>query len=277
VRSEIQNALLSALGAILKPTVKLLLQSGIGYAEFASVAKSVFVQVATDDYKRRGRPANFSQVSAMTGISRKEVSKIRKPTSDMRWTPSMETSPVNTILHEWHFDPDFSDGAGTANALPFEGPLSFSTLVSRYVGDIPPGAMRSTLQKAGVLTQRSDGLVSVSQPFFYSRVFNEDFVRGVAFSLSNLGSTLVHNAAVHQRTDISNDRKRELGRLERVIWSERLSDEGIRKFKAWVDDVAPRFLDEGNRVIGEGELPKIEWSNNRPRAIGVSIYYFEED
>ena len=62
--------------------MKLLLQSGISYSEFASVAKAVFVHVATDDYKKRGRPANFSQVSAMTGISRKEVSRIRKGESE---------------------------------------------------------------------------------------------------------------------------------------------------------------------------------------------------
>ena len=277
MRSHIQEALLAALEAILRPTVKLLLQSGIGYSEFVSVAKSVFVQVATDEYRRRGRPANFSQVSAMTGISRKEVSRIRKPTSGERWTPSMESSPVNTVLHEWHFDPDFSDGGGTAKTLPFEGPLSFSTLVSRYVGDIPPGAMRSTLHKAGVLTLNADGSVSVSRKFFYSRVFNEDFIRGAAFSMSNLGSTLVHNAVVHQRTDISNERKRELGRFERVIWSEHLSEDGISRFKAWVDDVAPRFLDEGNKVIGEGELPKMAWSTRPLRAIGVGFYYFEED
>ena len=67
MRSHIQDALLSALEAILRPIVKLLLQSGISYSEFANVAKSVFVHVATDEYKRRGRPANFSQVSAMTG------------------------------------------------------------------------------------------------------------------------------------------------------------------------------------------------------------------
>jgi hypothetical protein len=233
--------------------------------------------VATDEYKRRGRPANFSQVSAMTGISRKEVSKIRNAQSDARWTPNMEASPVNTLLHQWHFDADFSDGVGTAKALPFEGPLSFSALVSRHVGGIPPGAMRSTLQKAGVLTLTPDGLLSVSQSFFYSRVFDEDFIRRLAFSLSNLGSTLVHNAAVHQRTDISNDRKRELGRLERAAWSEHLSEEGVAKFKAWVDEAAPRFIGEGNRLIGERELPKSAWSTNRPRSVGVSVYYFEED
>jgi hypothetical protein len=277
VRSHIQEALLAALEAILRPTVKLLLQSGISYSEFASVAKSVFVEVATADYMQRGRPANFSQVSAMTGISRKEVSRIRNPQSEIRWTPNMETSPVNTILHQWHFDADYSDGAGKARALAFEGPVSFSTLVSRYVGDIPPGAMRSTLQKAGVLEQNADGLLVVSQPFFYSRKFDEDFVRGLAFSMSNLGSTLVYNATLHQRAELSHERKSELARLERGVWSEHLSKEAAMRFKAWVDQTAPRFLEEANRLIGETELPRSQWNSIPPRAIGVSVYYYEED
>jgi hypothetical protein len=277
VRSQIQDALLSALETILKPTIKLLLQSGIGYSEFAAVAKSVFVQVATDEYKRRGRPANFSQVSAMTGISRKEVSKIRKAPSDERWTPDMESSPVNTILHRWHFDTDFSDGAGRAKTLPFEGPLSFSTLVSRHAGDIPPGAMRSTLEKAGVLIEDAEGRVTVRQPFFYSKVFNEDFVRGMAFSLSNLGSTLVYNATLHQDTGLSPEQKAGLYRLERGVWSEHLSETGAQQFKKWVDASAPQFLEAANRLIGESELPKSEWLTTAPRAVGIGVFYYEEE
>ena len=277
MRSRIQDALLSALEAILRPIVKLLLQSGISYSEFASVAKSVFVQVATDDYTKRNRPANFSQVSAMTGISRKEVGRIRKGKSKERWTPSMEASPVNTILHEWHFDPDFSDGAGRAKALPAEGPLSFSTLVSRYAGDIPPGAMRSTLQKSGVLALDPNGLLSVTQPFFYSRTVDEDSIRRLAFALSNLGSTLAHNTVLHQRPELSREKKGELGRLERGVWSEHLSNEGIARFKAWVDTAAPRFLDEANRLIGENELPKDQWLTTPARAVGVGLFYYEED
>jgi hypothetical protein len=257
--------------------VKLLLQSGISYSEFASVAKSVFVRVATEDYKRRGRPANYSQVSAMTGISRKEVSRIRDPKSTERWTPNMEASPLNTILHQWHFDPEFSDGAGNAHPLPFEGEKSFSQLVARYVSDIPPGAMKATLQKAGVLTQDEDGLLTVRQAFFYSRQFDEDFVRGLAFSMSNLGSTLVHNATLHQRTDLSREQKSELSRLERGVWSEHLSPEAIEKLKRWVQANAPRFLEEANRLIGESELPKNEWESHPKRAVGVAVFYYEED
>jgi uncharacterized protein DUF6502 len=277
VRSKIQDALLSALESILRPIVKLMLQSGISYSEFASVAKSVFVQVATADYKRRGRPANFSQVSAITGISRKEVSRMRKRESHERWTPSMEASPVNTVLHEWHFDPDFSDGAGNARALPFDGPHSFSTLVARYVGDIPPGAMRSTLQKAALVTQNSDGLLAVSQPFFYPRKFDEGFIRQLGFSMSNLGSTMVYNATLHQMPDLSDEKKARLSRLERGVWSEYLGEAGAARFKAWVDAAAPRFLEEANHVIGDAELPRSERGAKPPRAVGVGLYYYEED
>ena len=277
MQSRIQEALLSALEAILRPIVKLLLQSGVSYSEFASVAKSVFVQVATDDYTKRGRPANYSQVSAMTGISRKEVSRMRKDTSGQRWTPNMEASPVNTILHEWHFDTDFSDGAGAAKPLAFEGPASFTALVQRYGGDIPAGAMRATLQKAGVVYLNADGLLSVTQPFFYPRNYNEDYIRGLAFSLSNLGSTLLYNSTVHQRSDLSHEKKGEIARLERGVWSERLSQEGLARFKTWVDSMAPRFLEEANRVIGESELPQDEWASTPPRAVGVNVFFYEED
>jgi len=276
IRTSIHQALLDALATMLRPVVKLMLQSGVSYDEFNGVAKTIFVQVATEDYRRRGRPPNYSQVSAMTGISRREVSKIRDP-DESRWTPNMETSPVNTLLHQWHFDADFSDGAGRPHVLPFEGEQSFSTLVARHLGDIPPGAMRSTLLKAGVVKEQPDGLMMVGNYFFYARQFDEDLIRGMAFSLASLGSTLVRNATIHRRLDLTNEEKRKASHLERVAWSEHLGPEGIIQLKNWVGDAAPRFLRETNWKIGELELPVKARAGNRPRAAGLGMFYFEEE
>lgn len=277
MRAKIHDVQLAALETILRPIVKLLMLSGTSYSEFASVAKAVFVRVATDDYKKRGRPANFSQVSAMTGISRKQVARIRKQKSGTRWTPDMEASPVNTLLHEWHFDPDFSDGSGAPKALSLEGPYSFSALVTKYAGDIPPGAMRSTLQKAGILVEAKDGLLCVTQPYIFARRYDEDLIRNLAFSLGNLGSTLAFNASVHQRAGSADEKKQDRARLERGVWSEHLSKEGAARFKKWVEAAAPTFLEEAYQLIGENELPKSQWPTTTPRAIGVTVFYYEED
>jgi len=149
--------------------------------------------------------------------------------------------------------------------------------VSRYARDIPPGAMRATLQKAGVVRVEADGRLSVIQPFFYSTTYDEDLIRNAAFSLANLGSTVVYNASVHQRTELASEKKREMARLERGVWSEHLTKEGAAKFKAWVDSAAPRFLEEANRLIGENELAQHQRTTIVPRAIGVAIFYYEED
>jgi hypothetical protein len=161
--------------------------------------------------------------------------------------------------------------------LPFEGPRSFSALVSRYVSDIPPGAMRTTLQKAGLLTQDSEGLLSARQSFFYPNTFDEDSIRVYAFTMSNLGATIAHNAALHQRTELSYEKKKELVRMERSVWSEYLSEEGIARFKAWINFAVPPFLNDADHVIGEAEIPWSERDKTEPRAVGVGIYYFEED
>ncbi len=95
--------------------------------------------------------------------------------------------------------------------------------------------------------------------------------------MSNLGSTLVHNASLHQRSDLSHEKRAELSRLERGVWSEHLTEEGMARFKAWVDVAAPKFLEEANHLIGENELPRSKWGTTQPRAVGVGVFYYEED
>ena len=67
---------------VLKPIARILLRYGIGFREFAEVAKSAFVDVATAEYGIRGRPTNISRVAVMTGLTRKEVRRLRDQLQD---------------------------------------------------------------------------------------------------------------------------------------------------------------------------------------------------
>ena len=40
---------------------------------------------------------------------------------------------------------------------------------------------------------------------------------------------------------------------------------------------APRLLEEANHLIGQAELPESQWATTPPRAVGVGVYYYEED
>jgi hypothetical protein len=275
MRSPLQQALLVSLASILKPIAKLVLQGGIGCAEFIAVSKSVFVEVAAEEYGTRGRPTNISRIAAMTGISRKEVSRIKTESDIGRWNPDMEVSPANSVIHYWHFDPDFSERPGEPRTLPYEGERSFTTLIKRYAGDIPVGAMRTELCRAGTVYEDPEGLLSARDRYFYSTRFDEDFIRGIAFALTNLGTTLVHNAYVH-RIASATEGGSNSGRFERYAWTEHFSDEAIQAFKAWLSVEGKQFLERADDWMGKHEAPKTEWITPR-RAVGVGVYYFEED
>lgn len=273
MRSPFQTAVLSSLQGVLLPIVKLMLRCGLGCPEFIAVAKTVFVQAASDDYGLRGRPTNVSRVAAMTGLSRKEVSRIRSEQQSDRWTPDMEVTPANTVLHYWHFDPIFCERAGQPKALPFHGANGFESLVRKYAGDIPAGAIRKALIGAGTVVEDSDGKLLVKERYFYPAAFNEDFIRNAAFALRSLGETLVHNAAL--AGDRASPGAIRDGRFERFAWTDRLDDEAISRFKRWVRREGTRFIERADDWIGANE--EEERINSKRRTAGVGVYYFEED
>jgi hypothetical protein len=271
-----QEALLLSLASVLKPLVKLMLLLGVGYREFDAIARGVFVDVASDEYGLRGRPTNISRVSAITGISRKEVSRLRDRTTMARLSPASEVNPAAVVLHYWHHDPDFCRRRNKARPLPFQGPLSFSELVGRYGGDIPPGAMRAALVRAGT-AEEVDGLLVARKRFFYPTELDEDFVHRILFSISNLASTAMHNTRLRTVDGFSEAMNLKDGFLERFAWAEHLSPEATSAFRDWVRKEGGHFLERADAYLGENEFPRRSWTSENERFIGVGLYYFEDE
>ncbi len=160
MRSSAQEKLLHLLLRALKPLVHLLLESGIGHREFAEVSKRAFIDVATKKYGIRGRATNISRVAVMTGLTRKEVKKIRDQSDEGEQESfSFRAIPGAEVLHHWHEDPDYTDSSGAPRPLEFSAvnDSSFSSLVKKYAGDIPPGALRTELTRSGSVRLGDDG------------------------------------------------------------------------------------------------------------------------
>jgi hypothetical protein len=188
----------------------------------------------------------------------------------------MEISPVNLLLHYWHYDDDFSIERGVAAPLTTEGKKGFPELVRRYAGDIPAGALKEVLKSAGVV-QEQDGFISVCKRYFQPENLDEDFIRNISLSIRNLAETVVHNANLVAREDYSTTLNETLGRFERFAWSDQLSDTSRLAFRAWVRREGQTFIERADHWIGENEDPKNLWRKKETQTIGVGVYFFEED
>src|SRR5579862_5400747 len=62
----------------LKPLVHVLLSCGITWREFSELAKTTYVEVATESFGKRGRPTNVSRTAILTGLVRRDVRKQRE-------------------------------------------------------------------------------------------------------------------------------------------------------------------------------------------------------
>ena len=176
-----KNVVLLALLKALRPIARFLMKFGIGYREFAEISKSAFVDVATSDYGLRGRPTNISRVAVMTGLTRKEVKRLRDKISAGNQVDMQRVVPPAEIIEKWHSDSQFLDSSGRPKTLNFDGPLpSFSALVKKYGGDIPPGAMRTELKRVGAIREGDSGQLTVQMKFFRPFELDEQLQRALS-------------------------------------------------------------------------------------------------
>ncbi|MBU2677143.1 MAG: hypothetical protein KJP16_08655 [Gammaproteobacteria bacterium] len=143
--------------ALLQSLARLFLRNGRGYREFSELSKAAFVTVAAEDYGVHGRPTNVSRIASMTGLTRKEISRIRKRVTNGNAAVTVRGTPITEVVAAWRSCPEFLDESGESRALPLGGNHgSFKALVKQYAGDIPEGALRKELQRIGTAEVRDD-------------------------------------------------------------------------------------------------------------------------
>ncbi len=270
MQDTIQRQILEALLIALRPLARALLRAGIGYREFAEISKAAFVDIATKDYGLRGRPTNISRVAVMTGLTRKEVRRLRDKTAAGEGTLVLRSTPMSVILHRWYTDDEFTDSTGRPMELPFDGDeVSFSSLVRKHGGDIPPGAMRTELKRINAIEELDDGVLRVLKRYVTGQNTQDRLITGLAKNLYPATLAFAHNTKSDDDSDAwicrtaatGQVRDSDIGRLRRI------SSDRLAEFVESIDDlfVAYETLYEEDRPGGSD------------RAVGVGVFYFEEE
>jgi len=141
---KVTKALSSAILRMLRPLVRLLLRHGISYGTFADLAKWIYVDVADKEFMVAGRKQTVSHISIITGLSRKEVSRVQDIAAPDDDAVIQQYNRAAKVISGWLRDPQFSNN-NTPRELVLEGENSFASLVKAFSGDVPARAILDEL------------------------------------------------------------------------------------------------------------------------------------
>lgn len=268
MQDKLKKQVLDSFLVVIRPIIRIFLRYGIGYREFLEIIKMAYVDVASSDFGIRGRPTNISRIAVMTGLTRKEVRRLRDKIAEGGDRITVKTTPLADVLHHWHAHDEFTTSSGRPKSIPFTGSTdSFSNLVKKFGGDVPAGAMRTEMKRIGVVEENSDGSLTLLDRIVEPSEGHEKLITMLIHSVYPLLCNAVHNSdpdrvgdswankTIHTRMV----RPGESGRLRRI------AADRIVEFAASIDDVFMAY----ESIQGSGEEQV-----SSPLAVGV--FYFEE-
>ena len=257
---------------LLRPIASLLLKCGMTWREFAEISKGVFIDVASRDFGLKGRPTNVSRVSILTGVSRKEVKRVRDLLDDEQVPLPNKTTDATRLLSGWHQDPVFLDGAGAPRILPAEGEgATFATLWARYGGDVPLVSLRKELERAGAVTVLPDGALRVERRYFMPVTFDPQWILNAGSMLKDLGTSIAHNLDV--KAGDGNGSRRFVGRAT----NQNMDPAALPAFHAFVEEQGQAFLETVDQWLTRHEAGTPPEAGKQRVRLGLGVFLIEDD
>ena len=269
MQEKLKQQVLDAFLLVMRPIVRILLRYGIGYREFVEVTKTAFVDVASSDFGLRGRPTNISRVAVMTGLTRKEVKRLRDKIASGDSRIAVKTTPLADVLHHWHAEAEFTDSSGRPKALPFSGGnASFSNLVKKHGGDIPPGAVRTELRRIGAVDEDAEGRLTATVRSLRPGDGHEKLLMLLVHGAYTMLSNIAHN---------TNPSRVDNSWASRIAFTKALGREDAGQLRRIAKDRIAEFAEAMDDIfIAYESLHDADKSTSDSDAIAVAVYYFEE-
>lgn len=263
------KALTAAVLRLLRPLVRILLRNGISYGVFADLARWIYVDVADKEFGVEGRKQTVSRVSVITGLTRKEVSRLQAIETPNDEAAIQQYNRAARVISGWVRDTRFMNKNGAPAELPFEGSdISFSQLVKQYSGDIPARAILDELLRVGTVERTDKNNIRLVQQAYIPRTGEENKLHILGTDVSDLIATIDHNLQ-HTNDDPY---------FQRKVMYDNLPEEVIPRLRKLTEEQGQALLEELDRFLSQYDRDSnpLADGTGRKRA-GISIYYFEDD
>lgn len=146
---------------LLRPALRVAMRKGIGANEVFDSVKRELVGLAASELKKSGEKVTISRLSLMSGVNRKEVTRIHRNLDD---SDEESRSIVTRVLGQWENDPRFQTAAGKPRVLKYSGENSeFGELVETVSTDVGQATVLFELCRIGAAETTARG-VKLLQP-----------------------------------------------------------------------------------------------------------------
>ena len=262
-----RRALHSAVMRLLRPLVRILLRHGVPFNTFAEIARWVYVEVTDKDFAIEGRKQTDSRVSVITGLTRKDVARIKKLEKPEDEASALSYNRAARVVSAWAREYPMEGTASGVAPLPLEGRRSLSELIHRHSGDMPVRAVVDELLRVGAIRLRDEGTAELLHRHYLPPQGERRKLVYLGDDVADLIATIGHNLqakasdTMFQRKVFYDNIPGEHLDSVRAVARRR----GEAAIDALVHDLAAHDRDANPKVEGTGRF----------RAM-VGIYYHEE-
>ena len=269
MQSSIHKMLSASLVKLLRPLVRILLRYGVSFGDFAETARWVFVDVADKDFCLEGRKQSVSRISVITGLNRKDVTRLKQINIDQDQDPSSGFNRAGRVISGWVRDRTYNDKDGSPAVLPLEGEgQSFTALVKQYSGDMPVRAVLDELLRIEAVRRNDDGTVSLLVKAYIPKNIDTEKIFILGDDGADLISTIDHNLDAQHRPPF----------FQRKVVYDKVPVESIENFRTISGVSGQQLLEKLDELLAPNDRdinPAVKGSGRM--RVGMGIYYFEED
>jgi len=265
--TESRGALHAAVMTLLRPLVRILLNHGVPFTTFQEIARWVYVEVAEKHFALPGRKQTDSRVSILTGLTRKDVARIRRVEKPDDRAEALSYNRAARVVSAWVRDYPMEGTVSGVSPLPLEGEASLSSLIRRYSGDMPVRAVMDELLRVGAIRIRDNGEADLIYRHYLPPVGERRKLVYLGDDVADLISTIGHNLEAPPSKTL----------FQRKVFYDNIPVEHIEAVRAVARKRGEAAIDALVHDMAAHDRdvnPKIE-GTARIRAM-VGIYYHEE-
>ena len=234
-----REVIFNCLKLLLRPIINFCLKKNLKIQDLVEAAKIAYVDVSAESMEKEGVDINFSRISVMTGMQRREVRRLYTENPIIK----KDTNLLHRVLNQWSQDPKFTTKNKKPRVLELEGMTSeFVELVQSVSTDLNPYTVLFELERIGAVEKEGTKVKMVSDVYI---------PEGVAEKFELL-STDSNNLICSVNENIFEDINPK--NLHVTTFYDNISPDKINEIKNWFLQQGVKFHEEAREYLSKYDL-----------------------